>query len=76
MSASSRVCILNNTVNRSTGYTPFAAAYSHNSKHVMDLFSVPSQNNKVEILVWHNRKIYEEVHAALGKSNDKYKDPC
>lgn len=51
----------NSMPNRSTGCSPFAAAYGQLPKQVVDINSVPSTNPVVEDIITNSKKIYDRV---------------
>jgi len=63
----------NYMVNRSTGISPFVAAYGHQPKQAVDVSDVPSNQPIVENMIDRAQEIYRLVEEALNQSNRKYK---
>lgn len=65
----------NNSVNRTTGKTPFEAVYGLKPQHAVDLVPVPLEtrvSEDGEVFEDHIKRVHEEVRAAIMSSNESY----
>ena len=66
----------NNSINRSTGRSPFQIMYGNSPRTAPELRKMEQcerTSAKVEEFSNHIRSLYEEVHAHINKMNQQYK---
>ena len=66
----------NNSVNRSTGKSPFEIAHGYNPRRPVDLIPLPSHARvfeSIESFAKHVRKLHKEISKKIQLSNEEYK---
>ena len=66
----------NNSVNRSTGKSPFEIAHGYKPRRLVDLIPLPSHarvSKSVESFAQHVSRLHKEISKKIQLSNEEYK---
>ena len=66
----------NNSLNRSTGRSPFEVVTGIRPRLLIDLSPLPTDtrpSQEAEQFAWHMKDVHDEVRQQIAKSNDTYK---